>query len=256
MCDSQLFPAGAFNCSAENAGDGVIALEASGAAPVTEAPTSARSRQEASASRTTLRIEISSQGVVQRPDIADYSPVRHALQAGFAGFHRGRVRAVPRVLVAVVAASLVLSAPSVSGAGAKPSRGAGVTTTALATIVLRGRTGIQGPWRDSLRLRLGRGGIPVSFTVCAVWGEPPSLTPTCRSPSGKRLPERATMRLEQHRTVGWKRVGLSNEPALEAVLSDAVAGHRVGTVFYRVRLQQPSGRVLRTSNTFRVIWHK
>ena len=64
------------------------------------------------------------------------------------------------------------------------------------------------------------------------------------------------MRLEQHRKVGWKRVGLSTEPALEAVLSDAVSGHRVGTVFYRVRLQQPSGRVLRTSNTFRVVWRR
>ena len=64
------------------------------------------------------------------------------------------------------------------------------------------------------------------------------------------------MRLEQHRTVGWKRVGLSEGPALEAVLSDAVSGHRAGTVLYRVRLSQRSGRVLRTSNTFRVIWHK
>jgi hypothetical protein len=163
---------------------------------------------------------------------------------------------MPRVFVALVAASLVLSAPSVSGAGARPSSGAGVTTAAVATIALRGRTGIYGPWRKYLRLRLVRGGIPVSFSVCAVWGEQPVLTPECQAPPGNRLPEGTTMRLEQHRTVGWKRVGLSTGAALEAVLSDAVSGSRLGTVFYRVTLRQRSGRVLRTSNTFRVIWHK
>ena len=75
-----------------------------------------------------------------------------------------------RALVALVATSLVLSAASLSGAGGKPASGAGVATASFATIVLRGRTGIEGPWRNYLRLKLGRGGIPVSFTVCAVWG--------------------------------------------------------------------------------------
>jgi hypothetical protein len=167
---------------------------------------------------------------------------------------------MPRVLVAIVAASLLLSGASVSGAvsgaGSQPSSGAGATTAAVSTIVLRGRTGIEGPWRRYLRLRLARGGIPVSFSVCAVWGDPPSLTPDCQAAPGERLPEGTTMRLEQHRTVGWKRVGLSTGPALEAVLSNAVSGNRLGTVFYRVTLRQRSGRVLRTSNTFRVVWHK
>jgi hypothetical protein len=166
------------------------------------------------------------------------------------------VRDMPRLLFALVAASLVLSAPSVSGAGSKPSSGAGAAPAAAATIVLRGRTGIDGPWRSYLRLRFVRGGIPVSFTVCAVWADKPLLTPECRAAPGQRLPEGTRMRLEQRRQAGWRRVGLSIEPALEAVLSNAVSGNRPGTVYYRVRLLQPSGRVLRTSNTFRVIWHK
>jgi hypothetical protein len=64
------------------------------------------------------------------------------------------------------------------------------------------------------------------------------------------------MRLEQRRKAGWKRVGLSTGPAVQAVLSNAVSGNRLGTVYYKVTLRQPSGLVLRTSNTFRVIWHK
>jgi hypothetical protein len=165
------------------------------------------------------------------------------------------VRDVPRILFTLLVASLMLSAPSVSGAGTKPSSGAGATTEAASKIVLRGRKGIQGPWRRYLWLKLVRGGIPVSFSVCAVWNQP-LLTPACQAAPGKRLPEGTTMRLEQSRKAVWKRVGLSTEPALEAVLSNDVSGNRLGTVFYRVTLRQPSGRVLRTSNTFRVVWHK
>jgi len=167
------------------------------------------------------------------------------------------VRAMPRLLIALVAASLALWFPLGSGASARPSGAAGVKNAAVATIVLRGRTGISGPWRSYLRLRLVRGGIPVSFSVCGVWGEHPSLTPECDAAPGERLPEGTMLRVEQHRTVGWKRVGLSPESAVEAVLSNAVSGNRVGTVYYRVTLRERvSGRILRTSNTFKVIWHK
>ena len=161
-----------------------------------------------------------------------------------------------RPLFALVAVLLALSPPLVTGATARPSSGVAATNAAVATITLRGRTGIEGPWRSSLQLKLVRGGIPVSFSLCAVWGDPPSLTRECRAAAGERLPEGTVMRLEQHRTAGWKRVGQSAEPALEAVLSNAVSGNRFGTVFYRVRLVQTSGVVLRTSNTFKVIWHK
>jgi hypothetical protein len=162
-----------------------------------------------------------------------------------------------RVLFAPPAALLALLTPLVSGAGASPTTGARPTTAAEATIKLGGRTGIDGPWRRALRLKLKRGGIPVSFSVCAVWGEAPSLTPACLQASDERLPEGTVLRLEQHRKVGWRRVGLSPVPTLHAVLSNAVAGNRFGTVFYRVTLRERgSGRILRTSNTFRVVWHR
>jgi hypothetical protein len=152
---------------------------------------------------------------------------------------------------------LALLAPLISGANASHTSASRATTAAVATIRLGGRTGIDGPWRRALRLGLKRGGIPVSFSVCAVWGDPPSLTPACLQVSDERLPEGTQLRLEQHRTVGWKRVGLSPVPTLHAVLSNAVAGNRFGTVFYRVTLRERgSGRILRTSNTFRVIWHR
>jgi hypothetical protein len=163
---------------------------------------------------------------------------------------------MPRLLFALVAVFLTLSSPLISGASVNPTSGVGATSTAAATIVLGGRKGIEGPWRRYLSLRLVRGGIPVSFSVCAVWGEPPSLTPACEGAPGTRLPEGTTMRLEQSRKVVWKRVGQSASPALEAVLSNDVSGNRLGTVYYRVTLRQASGLVLRTSNKFRVIWHK
>ena len=166
-------------------------------------------------------------------------------------------REMRRIFFAPLAALLALLAPLVSGAGVTPTTGARATTAAVATIKLGGRTGIDGPWRRALRLKLKRGGVPVSFSVCAVWGDPPSLTPACLQVSGERLPEGTQLRLEQHRTVGWKRVGLSPVPTLHAVLSNAVAGNRFGTVFYRVTLREKgSGHILRTSNPIKVVWHR
>lgn len=160
-------------------------------------------------------------------------------------------------LFAPLTALLTLLAPLVSGASARPTSGSRATAAAVATIKLGGRTGIDGPWRRALRLKLKRGGIPVSFSVCAVWGDTPALTPACLQASDERLPEGTVLRLEQHRTVGWKRVGLSPVPTLHAVLSNAVAGNRFGTVFYRVTLREKgSGHILRTSNPIRVVWHK
>jgi hypothetical protein len=159
------------------------------------------------------------------------------------------------LLFAPVAGLLALASPLVSGASVVPTKSGRATTAAVATIKLGGRTGIDGPWRRTLRLKLVRGGIPVSFSVCAVWGERPSLTPDCQAASSEGLPEGTVLRLEQHRKVGWKRVGQSPVPALQAVLSNAVGGNRVGTVLYRVTLRQ-GARILRTSNTLRVVWHR
>ena len=167
------------------------------------------------------------------------------------------MRDMRRLLFAPLAALLALLAPVVSGASVSPTGGFRAKTAAVATITLGGRTGIDGPWRRALRLKLKRGGIPVSFSVCAVWGEPPTLTPACLQSSDERLPEGTQLRLEQHRTVGWKRVGLSPVPTLHAVLSNAVAGNRFGTVFYRVTLREKgTGKILRTSNPFKVVWHR
>jgi hypothetical protein len=153
----------------------------------------------------------------------------------------------------------VLACSLASGASAGPSSSTGFEKPAVATIKLRGRTGIEGAWRTILRLKLRRGGIPTSFSLCGVWGDPPVLTAECDPGSGERLPDGSMLRLEQSRkAVGgvWKRVGQSLGTAVEGVLSNSVAGNRLGTVYYRVTLRQSStGQVLRTSNTFRVIWH-
>ncbi len=172
------------------------------------------------------------------------------------------MQAVVRAYFALAGALLALSAlaPLASGASVRPSSGTGVKSPAVATIALRGRTGTEGRWRTSLRLKLRRSAIPTSFSVCGVWGDPPTLSAECEATSGERLPEGSTMRLEQSRKLVngvWKRVGFSFGPALDAVLSNAVSGNRFGTVFYRVTLRQTSsGAVLRTSNPFKVVWFK
>ena len=166
---------------------------------------------------------------------------------------------MPRVFFALVVGSLVLASPLATDASVGPSSGAGVKAPAVATISLRGRTGIEGAWRSSLRLKLRRTAVPTSFSVCAVWGDPPSFTPECDPTPGERLPDGSTMRLEQSRKLvnaAWKRVGFSAGTALSGVLSNSVSGNRVGTVFYRVTLRQSTGTVLRRSNTFRVVWYK
>lgn len=169
------------------------------------------------------------------------------------------MRDMARVLFALLAGSLVLSSPlaACASAGASPSSTAGVTTATAEKIVLGGRRGIEGPWRSYLRFKLVRGGIPKSFILCAVWDQS-SLSPTCRVARGKTLPHGTMMRLEQRRvrSAGWKRVGLSTDAALEAVLSNSVSGNRLGVVSYRVTLRNASGGVLATSNTFRVFWRK
>ena len=129
--------------------------------------------------------------------------------------------------------------PLVSGASVRPSSGAGVKSAAVATITLRGRTGIEGPWRSSLRLKLVRGGIPVSFSVCAVWGDPPTL-----SPDATQLPEAASRRnddapgAEPESSGVWKRVGQSAGAGGRRRVEQRRVGNRFGTVYYRVTLRQ------------------
>ena len=167
---------------------------------------------------------------------------------------------MPRAFLSLSVASVVLVCSLASGASARPSSSTGLEKPAVATITLRGRTGIEGAWRTILRLKLRRGGTPTSFSLCGVWGDPPVLTAECDPNLAERLPDGSVLRVEQSRkAVGgvWKRVGQSQSTAVDAVLSNAVSGNRLGTVYYRVTLRQSStGQLLRTSNTFRVIWHK
>lgn len=131
-------------------------------------------------------------------------------------------------------------------------------------ISLLGAPQHDGPWRRELALRLVGGGQPVPFYVCAVWSHVSPKRP-CRAAPGGVLPFRAIMRLEQRPagpgvkradSPGWGLVGTSDQTELRVVLSDFVSGDRPGTVTYRVTLRSPSGRILATSNTFAITWHR
>jgi hypothetical protein len=156
-------------------------------------------------------------------------------------------------LPAVLAASLLIASGS-AGAGRAPDGGAAAAAPAAPKIILRGRRGISGPWRSYLWLKLARFDI-VSFSVCGVWDQT-LLPPACRAARGQTLPPGTVLRLEQRRKAGWKTVGTSREAALQAVLSNAVAGNRLGAVSYRVTLRDSSRRIRASSNLFRVFWHK
>jgi hypothetical protein len=171
---------------------------------------------------------------------------------------------VPRALLALLVVALAFPVAS-DASGTRTASATGVTTEAAATIVLRGRQGAHGPWRRYLWLKFVRGGVPTSFSVCAVWNQASSPPPTCRAARGDRLPRGTIMRLEQRLpraglgragSPGWRTVGTSADAALTAVLSNDVSRNRLGTVSYRVTLRNESGRVLRTSNTFKVFWNE
>jgi hypothetical protein len=170
-------------------------------------------------------------------------------------------RAHPRTVANVFRASLVLAvlAVTLAFAAASPAAASDRTVganyaTADSVIVLRGRKGIAGPWRRYLWVKLDRSRI-TSFTVCAARGLK-SLSPSC-TPRGGALPTGSVLRLEQRRAGrSWRTVAISREPALQAVLSNSVTGNRVGTTSYRVTLRNGAGRVVETSNMFRVYWTK
>jgi hypothetical protein len=162
---------------------------------------------------------------------------------------------VPRALFTLIVSFAVASSLACAASDSREATVAEVAPGPPATIVLRGRQGREGPWRSTLSLEL----VPVdvtNFSVCAIWKRASSSPPpTCRAPRGTRLPLGTTLRLEQRRSgPGWRTVGTSNDPALEAVLSNTVSGNQPGEVSYRVTLRGESGRVFRTSNTFRVDW--
>jgi hypothetical protein len=158
-----------------------------------------------------------------------------------------------RAFAAVLLVTFALAGSS--AAGAAETGPASASSASASKIVLRGRQGIQGPWRRYLWLKLHRFGI-TSFTVCAVRNVK-ILSPSCRPPGGERLPQGSILKLEQGRPgSGWRTVASSREAALQAVLSNTVTGNRVGATSYRVTLRDDAGRVVETSNVFKVYWTK
>ena len=166
------------------------------------------------------------------------------------------VRRGAAVLAMMVAVALSATA-GLSFASRVSTSTVAAKAAAVDRITLRGRKGVSGPWRTYLFLKLKRGGIPVSFSVCALLGSR-HVPPACHAAAGAKLPAGARMRLEQRRSGqrAWKMVGLSFMPYLDARLSNDVGGNRFGTVHYRVTLRGPNGKILRTSNPFRVIWRR
>lgn len=177
--------------------------------------------------------------------------------------------ATPGTALALLFALAALVLSGCSGGTSGSTSGTTTATTAAgsenAKITLLGAKHNDGPWARSLSVRLGRGGVPVQFFICAVRGAPASTQP-CKAPPGSMMPTRSTMRLEQQPvgpgierpdSPGWGLVGTSEDPELSIVLSDFVsANNKPGPVTYRVTLRDPSGHVLATSNTITVHWHR
>jgi hypothetical protein len=168
----------------------------------------------------------------------------------------------------VLLALATLVASGCSGGVSGTTTGAASNTTAGSanagiTLLVAGHN--DGPWTRRLSLRLGRGGVPVQFYVCAVLGRL-AAAGNCQAEPGSTLPARSTLRLEQHPvgpglespdSPGWGLVGTSEQPELSIVLSDFVsANNKPGTVTYRVTLRDASGHVTATSNTIAITWHR
>jgi hypothetical protein len=160
----------------------------------------------------------------------------------------------------VLAASIVAFSAFVCGASYASAKSASPRAAKAAqaqTITLRGRRDISGPWRRLLRIKLKRGGYPIAFTLCALV-DSKTIPPACHARPGVKIPEGSRLRLEQSRSTRgpWRVVGVSFSPYLDARLSNDVSGNRFGTVHYRVTLRNANGTILRTSNPYRVIWHR
>jgi hypothetical protein len=164
---------------------------------------------------------------------------------------------VPRAVLALFVASVVLASPLASGAyGGRTSK------AVTGTITLRARYH-GGLWQKSLYLKLVKLRL-TDFSLCAIWNRPAGETFDCGLASKRQLPDGTSLRLEQSPiaraarradTPGWGMLGSSPDAALGAVLSNLVSGNRVGTFRYRVTLRDSSNQSLLASNTLTVVWH-
>ena len=162
-----------------------------------------------------------------------------------------------RSLAAAFAVALVLGLALAPGVGARPSAATGVAAGTASPFLLRGRQQATGPWKRYLWLKLNRFDI-IRFSVCGAWNQ--RITPTCAVARGNALPNGALLKLEQQfgsaKRPSWRTVGVSSEPALQAVLSNTVSRNRLGAVSYRLTLRDASNRIVRTSNLFKVFWSR
>jgi hypothetical protein len=169
-----------------------------------------------------------------------------------------------RTHLALSVAVPALAAAFVTGCGGKS---AATTSTAEAgpTVSLGISVHAPGPWKRSISLKLLKGPVPVPFFACGTLNR---NVPDqgCDSAPTISLPPGTNLRLEQRPSgpavkradsPGWGIVATSDESTLDAVLSSFVAGNRLGRVTYKLTLRRrASGRVVATSNTVTVDWHK
>jgi hypothetical protein len=165
------------------------------------------------------------------------------------------------VAVAVAAASLALAWPVASGAGAPSGTRAAAQEPGHITLRLRYR---GGPWKKALYVKLVKTRL-ISFSACAIRNWQPATEAFDCDLAGGDLSGRNALRLEQNPiggalrrsdSPGWGMVGASETSRLGAVLSNSVTGDRFGIFHYRVTLRDASGRILATSNTVTINWHR
>jgi hypothetical protein len=164
---------------------------------------------------------------------------------------------VPRAVLALFVASVVLASPLASGA-----YGGRTTTAETGTNTLRASYH-RGLRQKSLYLKLFKLRL-TDFSLCAIWTRPAGETFDCELASKRQLPEGTILRLEQSpvakavkrpESPGWGMLGASPDAALGAVLSNLVSGNQVGTFRYRVTLRDRTNQLLVASNTLSVVWH-
>jgi hypothetical protein len=138
---------------------------------------------------------------------------------------------------------------------------AGARSTAD-TITLRGRVH-EGAWQRSLSIKLLRQQLK-QFSLCAAFDAPTGTKFNCRDVAGASLPKGTTLRLEQSPvgkalrrkdSPGWGMLAESVSTSLAVALSNTETGNKPGTYRYRVTLRSDAGKIMLSSNVFRVIWH-
>ena len=174
----------------------------------------------------------------------------------------------PRTLRGAVSFCVLVAAGCGGGSGTTTSTTVATTTAAASgapeRITVLGAAKNDGPYGRSLSLRLVDSPEPIPFFVCAAWGAK-AAPGDCHAAAGAKLPLDTELRLEQHPagpavpaqgSPGWGTVGSSDTPELSAPLSNGVTGNKLGDVTFRATLRNRAGKVVATSSTFTLTWHR